>query len=83
MAAWSKDEFAQCYERFIAPEHTDKPMVFEVFTDPDDENEALRRMWDIEKVPASLKHGAKEAVKSVIGKENVKKVKEIVKILKK
>lgn len=83
MAAWSKEEFAQCYERFITPEHTDKPMVFEVFTDPDDENEALRRMWDIEKAPASLKHGAKEAVKSVIGKENVKKVKEIVKILKK
>lgn len=32
MAAWSKEEFAQCYERFITPEHTDKPMVFEVFT---------------------------------------------------
>lgn len=87
MAAWSKEEFAQCYERFITPEHTDKPMVFEVFTSPDDENEALKRMWSIipeEKSSAdAAKSAAKSAVKKVLGKETVDKVKEIVKILKK
>ena len=87
MAAWSKEEFAQCYERFVTPELTDKPMVFEVFTSPDDENEALKRMWSIipeEKSSAdAAKSAAKSAVKKVLGKETVDKVKEIVKILKK
>ena len=58
-------------------------MVFEVFTASEDENEALKRMWDIEKTPTSIKHEAKEAIKNVIGKENAKKIKEIVKIIKK
>lgn len=83
MSAWTKEEFAKCYERFITPELTDKPMVFECFTDPLDEDEALKRMWNIENAPASLKHEAKQAVKNIIGKNNVQKVKDIVKILKK
>ena len=82
-SAWSKEEFADNYERFISPEPNDKPMVFEVFTASEDENEALKRMWDIEKTPTSIKHEAKEAIKNVIGKENAKKFKEIVKIIKK
>lgn len=83
LCAWNKKEFDECYERFVSAEPNDKPMVFEVFTDPDDENEALKRMWDIVKAPTSLKHEAKQAVKNVIGKDNINKVKEIVKILKK
>lgn len=83
LSAWSKEEFADNYERFISPEPNDKPMVFEVFTASEDENEALKRMWDIEKTPTSIKHEAKEAIKNVIGKENAKKFKEIVKIIKK
>lgn len=87
MSAWSKEEFEKCYERFVTPELTDKPMVFEVFTSPDDENEALKRMWSIipeEKSSAdAAKSAAKSAVKKVLGKETVDKVKEIVKILKK
>lgn len=83
MCAWDKEQFNKVYERFITPELTDKPMIFEVFTQPDDENEALKRMWNIVKAPTSLKHEAKQAVKNVIGKDNINKVKEIVKILKK
>jgi len=83
MSAWSKEEFVKCYERFTTPELTEKPMIFECFTDPDKENEALKRMWEIKKAPTSIKHEAKQAVKNVIGKENAKKIKEIVKILKK
>lgn len=83
MSAWSKEDFAKCYERFITPELTDKPMIFECFTNPGDENEALHRMWSIENTPASLKREAKQAVKSIIGKDNIQKVKDIVKILEK
>lgn len=81
--AWNKDEFIENYERFISPEPNDKPMVFEVFTDPENENKALKRMWNIVEMPHSVKQEAKEAVKSFIGKENAEKIKEIVKILKK
>lgn len=83
MSAWSKEDFAKCYERFVTPELTEKPMIFECFTDPDNENEALKRMWEIKKAPTSLKHDAKQAVKNVIGKENTKKIKEIMRIIKK
>lgn len=83
MSAWSKEEFAKCYERFVTPELTEKPMIFECFTDPANENEALKRMWEIKKAPTSLKHEAKQAVKNVIGKENTKKIKEIMRIIKK
>jgi 2-succinyl-5-enolpyruvyl-6-hydroxy-3-cyclohexene-1-carboxylate synthase len=83
LCAWNKKEFEECYERFVSTEPNDKPMVFEVFTDPDDENEALKRMWSIVKAPASIKREAKQAIKSVVGDSNIRKMKEIAKILKK
>lgn len=87
MSAWNKEEFEKNYDRFVTPELTDKPMVFEVFTSPDDENEALKRMWSIVPTDNTSTHGAKRAaknvVKKVLGQENVDKVREIVKILKK
>lgn len=83
MSAWSKEDFAKCYERFVTPELTEKPMIFECFTDPDNENEALKRMWEIVKTPNSIKKEAKQAIKSVFGEDNIKKMKEIVKIIRK
>lgn len=83
MSAWSKEDFAKCYERFVTPELTEKPMIFECFTDPDNENEALKRMWEIVKTPNSIKKEAKQAMKSVLGEDNIKKMKEIVKIIRK
>ncbi len=41
LSASSKEEFNVALERFVTPELTDKPMVFEVFTDQKDESEAL------------------------------------------
>lgn len=83
MCAWNKDEFGKVYERFITPNITDKPMLFEVFTTHEDENEALKLMFNISHVPASFKQEAKQVVKKMIGNNNIQKVKDIVKILKK
>ena len=44
LSASDKEEFLAAYERFLSPEITDKPMVFEVFTATEDEDEALRRL---------------------------------------
>lgn len=48
MSASSKEEFMNVYLRFITPEITDSPMVFEIFTDSVDESETLRAIWNIE-----------------------------------
>lgn len=41
LSASTKEEFLAVYQRFLVPEVTDKPMLFEVFTNTEDEDEAL------------------------------------------
>ena len=38
----NKDEFNIAYQKFLRPETNGKSIVFELFTNGDDENEALR-----------------------------------------
>lgn len=64
MAASSKEEFDKACARFVTPELTDSPMIFEVFTKVDDENDALFKIYNIE---ASTKHKAKQALHGVLG----------------
>lgn len=63
LSASAKEEFEQVYSRFITPELTDKPMIFEVFTKVEDENEALKQMWNIEK---STKQKIKQSIKGIL-----------------
>ena len=42
LSSSSKEEFQNTAERFVTTEHCDNPMLFEIFTDTDLENEALR-----------------------------------------
>ena len=41
LAASNKEEFEKVYQRFVSPEITEKPMVFECFVTPEDESTAL------------------------------------------
>ena len=41
LVASNKEEFENSYHRFVTPEITDKPMLFEVFTESEEESEAL------------------------------------------
>ena len=41
LAASNKDEFEKAYQRFVSPEITEKPIVFECFVTPDEESTAL------------------------------------------
>lgn len=41
LAASNKEEFEKAYQRFVSPEITEKPMVFECFVTPEDESTAL------------------------------------------
>jgi 2-succinyl-5-enolpyruvyl-6-hydroxy-3-cyclohexene-1-carboxylate synthase len=48
LSAANKEEFEQRQERFIGPELTEKPMLFEVFTDSAKESKALEIMMNLE-----------------------------------
>ena len=78
LSASSKEEFDKVYSRFVTPELTEKSIIFEVFTHVKDENDALKRMWNIE-VDKSLKGTAKRAVKLLFGHEGVNTIKSILK----
>ena len=63
LSAANKEEFETAYARFLVPEITDKPMIFEIFTDSQDENDALYRMWHIETSTTGL---IREQAKKII-----------------
>lgn len=78
LRAASKEEFYTNYEKFMSPNLGEKPIVFEIFTQIPDEDQALKDMWSIEK-DTSVKHLLKETVKSTIGSGLTAKLKKIVK----
>lgn len=55
MAASNKSEFENVYKRFVTPEQTEKPMFFEVFTETEDESEALEIITTLTKKGQSIK----------------------------
>lgn len=77
LSASTKEEFEACYERFVTPEKTDKPMVFELFTKVEDENQALYDLWHV-KEDTSLKARVKKGVKDVVGEEVVNMIKKAI-----
>ncbi len=76
-SASSKEQFEQVYERFLIPKVTERPMVFEVFTNSDDESKALEEMMKI--VDASKKVKTKEVVKDFLGDNAIKAIKRVLK----
>lgn len=74
LCAAGKEEFDAVYPRFVSPTLSDKPMVFEVFTQVEDENEALYQMYNIE---TSAKKKMKQALRNVLGDDAIKLGKKI------
>lgn len=77
MSAGSKTEFAAAYRAFVSPESRTRPLVFEVFTDGDEESDALSRIRNIDKAPKRtpaqmVKHSAKQIAKEVLGADGVR-----------
>lgn len=66
LSANTKEEYLQNLERFLTPEITDRPMLFEVFTNNEDESEAIRVIRNLN---LSAKGVLKEAVKSAVGEK--------------
>ncbi len=74
MSAATKDDFFACAERFLISEVTERPMVFEIFTDSQCESDALEIMKNLE---ISISGSAKQIAKKVLGDKGTKIVKGI------
>lgn len=74
LSACTKEEYAAASERFLFPEITDRPMMFEVFTDSKDESDALKIIYELE---VSTVGAAKNTVKNIIGEKGVSTIKKI------
>ncbi|MDO5390728.1 MAG: 2-succinyl-5-enolpyruvyl-6-hydroxy-3-cyclohexene-1-carboxylate synthase [Eubacteriales bacterium] len=76
IAANSKEDFEEVYEDFISEEYSDKPILFEVFTNTEDETEATRIMLDLNgPEPKSVKN----IMKKMLGDNRINAIKVILK----
>ena len=76
MGASGKKELLAHLDRFTTPEHCERPMLLEVFTDSANESEALHIMRTLE---TDAVGAAKEAVRNVLGDKGVNAIKKILK----
>lgn len=83
LTANNKNDFLKHMDYFLSPTEYNKPIIFEVFTEKDDESNALEQMMHIKKqTHTAVKENIKKAVKDTIGEHNIKKIKTIINILK-
>lgn len=75
-SASNPEEFEQVYERFLTPTVTERPMLFEVFTDSVEESKALELMLNLEE---SVKGKAKQVAKQLLGEGGLRMLKKLVK----
>ena len=83
MSATNKEEFSSQLGRFLHPEVTEKPIVFEAFTDSEVDSEAVKAMRNLVRDDAYLKREAKrkvkEAVKGFLGNDLIDAAKKVLK----
>lgn len=76
ITASNKEEFVTKSEIFLHSSITERPIIFEVFTDSDEESRALKIIRNIERNPEGK---AKQIIKGIIGQEAASKLKKMIK----
>ena len=76
LSSINKEEFKSASQRFLTPEITQKPILFECFTDCQDESDALKSIYNISKDNLLL---AKNTAKKLLGADGIRKIKKILK----
>ena len=80
MTASNKEEFNNVVEKFLSPEKNDKPMLFEVFTETEDESDALETILNmVVDNKTIVKDKLKKAVKEIVGQRGIKTIKKVIK----
>lgn len=76
LCASNKEEFEAAYPQFITPVMTEKPILFEMFTDSAEDASAFDLMQN---VTTTSKQQVKEFAKNIIGDKNVARLKKMMK----
>ena len=80
ITASNKEEFNNVVEKFLSPENNDKPMLFEVFTETEDESDALETILNmVVDNKTIVKDKLKKAVKGVVGQRGIDTIKKVIK----
>ena len=75
LSASNKKEFLEALDVFCNPEITEKPIILEVFTTHENENEALRLMSTI---AIDTKHKLSGIVRSIVGEKGINVIKSVI-----
>lgn len=80
LSAENKSEFLNGLERFTSNQITEHAMIFEVFTTPENDSDALKRMSTIEADAETIfKKGLANGIRKVAGDSGLNKVKSFIK----
>ena len=80
LKAANKEEFISGIEHFLSPHIGDRPILFEVFTETDDESNALETILNIViDQKALIKSNIKKAVKKVVGDKGIETIMKFIK----
>ena len=80
ITASNKEEFNNVVEKFLSPENNDKPMLFEVFTETEDESNALETILNmVVDNKTIVKDKLKKAVKEIVGQRGIETIKKVIK----
>ena len=78
LVASNKKEFNAVIDRFLTPEITDKPMLLEVFTQTEDESNALEQILNFISDPKLvIKNKIKQTAKNILGNNGYEIVRKI------
>jgi len=76
LSASTKEEALKALDVFLDEKMSEKPILFEVFTDSEDENEALKLIRNIREDTTGFLKGK---MKEVLGEKGISKVKNLLK----
>lgn len=86
LTANSKDSFLSVADRFLIPEITDRPMLLEVFTNTQDESDALEQLLNyaersggVVNIVSKVKSTAKSVIRNTLGNNRIKAIKDFIK----
>lgn len=79
LTASNKKDFFDVYQQFITDEPQSHPILFEVFTDPKDESDAIEIMLNLECEPKPVKQIVKDAIVGIVGEDTIMRVRNILK----
>ncbi|WP_373218915.1 thiamine pyrophosphate-binding protein [Ruminococcus sp. 5_1_39BFAA] len=79
MTASDKETFMTQIEFFVSAEKKDKPVIFEIFVDYDDDRNALKLVRDIEQDKSyMMAQSGKARIKKMLGDDNIRRIKDII-----